>query len=101
MTLVLPDLDRDPYGDGLAFTPAMHLDAVRHQLAQARDLADVTPIEADLWDAHRTRMRKGVARPWINEALALCAQRRIEIREAARQPAHPSPAVPGNQQESK
>jgi hypothetical protein len=95
MTLQLPDLAPDPYGDGLAFTPAMHLDAVRHQLAQARCLADVTPIEADLWDAHRTRMRKGVARPWINEALALCAQRRDEIREVARRPAHPSPAVPG------
>ncbi len=95
MTLNLPAIARDPYGDGLAFTPAMHLDAIKHELAQARDLAAITAIESDLWDAHRTRIRKGVVRAWINEGLALCEQRRREIREAARQPAHPCPAEPG------
>lgn len=80
MTLVLPQ--PDPYGDGLQITPQMHMDAVTHELARATRPADVTAIEADLWDAHRTRVRLGVVRPWINEALALCAERRREITNA-------------------
>jgi hypothetical protein len=84
VTLILPDAP-DPYGDGTNITPRMHLDAVEHQLARARCLADVTAVECDLWEAHRTRMRLRVLRPWINEALALCALRRTELAAEGRE----------------
>jgi len=82
--------DHDPYGNGLTMTPQMHLDAVEHQLTRAWCLQDVTAVESDLWDAHKTRMRLGVLRPWINTAFAMCSQRRDEIVADgdAAQPAH-------------
>lgn len=88
MSLFPPE---DPYGNGLNMTPQMHLDAVEHQLARAACLQDVTAVESDLWDAHKTRMRLKVVRPWINTALALCALRRIELAAISGQalPAHP------------
>ena len=92
MTLILPP-EADPFGNGTQITPAMHLEAVDHQLGRASCLQDVTAVEADLWDAHRTRMRLGVVRPWINAAFAMCAQRRHELTGETPQP---SPAVPGH-----
>lgn len=87
--------EQDPYGDGLAITPAMHLDAVEHQLHRASCLKDVTVVESDLWDAHRTRMRRGVLRPWINEALAMCSQRRTELAaEGGKSASGASPTFP-------
>ncbi len=84
MTLILPT-EADPFGNGTQITPAMHIEAVEHQLARASCLQDVTAVESDLWDAHRTRMRLGVVRPWINAAFAMCAQRRQELSGEAAQ----------------
>jgi hypothetical protein len=85
MTLILPDAP-DPYGDGMQITAETRLDAVRHELALATDLRDVTAIESWLTDAHRTRIRLGQARPWINEGFALCKQRREELSATSAQP---------------
>jgi hypothetical protein len=75
----------DPYGDGMQITDAARLDAVRHELALAASPRDVTAVESWLHDAHRTRMRLHQARPWINAAFALCAERRTELaREAGK-----------------
>lgn len=92
MTLILPP-EADPFGNGTQITPAMHLEAVEHQLGRASCLQDVTAVESDLWDAHRTRMRLGIARPWINAAFAMCELRRQELRDPV---AQPRPAVPGH-----
>lgn len=91
MTLITPE-QPDPYGDGMQITAATRIDAVRHELALASDLRDVTAVESWLTDAHRTRMRLGQARPWINDAFALCAARRKELSATS---AQPHPAVPG------
>lgn len=77
MTLLLPA--EDPHGNGLEITSETRLDAVRHELAQATRLHDVTAVESWLYDAHRTRMRLRQVRPWINDAFALCALRRKEL----------------------
>jgi hypothetical protein len=84
MTLITPE-QPDPYGDGMQITAATRLDAVRHELALATDLRDVTAVESWLTDAHRTRMRLGQARPWINDAFALCAARRKELSATSAQ----------------